>query len=112
MIDVESLSFSYVSELTGDRVDALRGVNLSAHPGTLTLVCGSSGCGKSTLMRALTGLVPQMTPGTAGRGSSDRRARPLRSSPDRGWSSVFLRLPESTHPIFLRHRCRGTRILR
>ena len=63
MIDVESLAFSYVSELTGDCVDALRGVNLSAHPGTLTLVCGSSGCGKSTLMRALTGLVPQMTPG-------------------------------------------------
>ena len=63
MIDVESLAFSYVSELTGDRVDALRGVNLSARPGTLTLVCGSSGCGKSTLMRALTGLVPQMTPG-------------------------------------------------
>ncbi len=63
MIDVESLSFSYVSELTGDRVEALRGVDLSARPGTLTLVCGSSGCGKSTLMRALTGLVPQMTPG-------------------------------------------------
>ena len=63
MIDVESLSFSYVSELTGDRVDALAGVDLSARPGTLTLVCGSSGCGKSTLMRALTGLVPQMTPG-------------------------------------------------
>ena len=63
MIDVESLSFSYVSELTGDRVDALTGVDLSARPGTLTLVCGSSGCGKSTLMRSLTGLVPQMTPG-------------------------------------------------
>lgn len=63
MIEVESLSFSYVSELTGDRVDALTGVDLSARPGTLTLVCGSSGCGKSTLMRALTGLVPQMTPG-------------------------------------------------
>ena len=63
MIDVESLSFSYVSELTSDRVDALSGVDLSARPGTLTLVCGSSGCGKSTLMRALTGLVPQMTPG-------------------------------------------------
>ncbi len=63
MIDVESLSFSYVSELTGDRVDALRGVDLSAGPGSLTLVCGASGCGKSTLMRALTGLVPQMTPG-------------------------------------------------
>ncbi|MBF1159733.1 MAG: ATP-binding cassette domain-containing protein, partial [Thermobifida sp.] len=63
MINVESLSFSYVSELTGDRVDALAGVDLSAQPGTLTLVCGSSGCGKSTLMRALTGLVPQMTPG-------------------------------------------------
>ena len=64
MIDVESLSFSYVSELTGDRVDALAGVDLSARPGTLTLVCGSSGCGKSTLMRSLTGLVPQMTPGS------------------------------------------------
>ena len=63
MIDVESLSFSYVSELTGDRVDALRGVDLSAGPGSLTLVCGASGCGKSTLMRALTGLVPQLTPG-------------------------------------------------
>ena len=63
MIDVESLSFSYVSELTGDRVEALRGVDLSAGPGTLTLVCGASGCGKSTLMRALIGLVPQMTPG-------------------------------------------------
>ena len=46
MIDVESLSFSYVSELTSDRVDALSGVDLSARPGTLTLVCGSSGCGK------------------------------------------------------------------
>ena len=63
MINVESLSFSYVSDLTGDRVEALRGVDLSAGPGILTLVCGSSGCGKSTLMRALTGLVPQMTPG-------------------------------------------------
>ena len=63
MIDVESLSFSYVSELTGDRVEALHGVDVSVRPGTLTLVCGSSGCGKSTLMRALTGLVPQMTPG-------------------------------------------------
>ena len=63
MINVESLSFSYVSDLTGDRVEALRGVDLSAGPGTLTLVCGSSWCGKSTLMRALTGLVPQMTPG-------------------------------------------------
>ena len=36
MIDVESLSFSYVSELTGDRVDALAGVDLSAPPGTHT----------------------------------------------------------------------------
>lgn len=63
MIDVASLSFSYVSELTGDRVEALKDVNLSADAGSLTLVCGASGCGKSTLMKALTGLVPQMTPG-------------------------------------------------
>ena len=63
MIDVASLSFSYVSELTGDRVEALKDVELSADAGSLTLVCGASGCGKSTLMKALTGLVPQMTPG-------------------------------------------------
>ena len=66
MIDVESLSFSYVSELTGSRVDALTGVDLSARPGSLTLVCGASGCGKSTLVKALTGLVPQMSPGEIG----------------------------------------------
>ena len=63
MIDVASLSFSYVSELTGDHVEALKDVDLSADAGSLTLVCGASGCGKSTLMKALTGLVPQMTPG-------------------------------------------------
>ena len=63
MIDVASLSFSYVSELTGDRVEALKDVDLSADACSLTLVCGASGCGKSTLMKALTGLVPQMTPG-------------------------------------------------
>lgn len=63
MIDLASLSFSYVSELTGDRVEALKDVDLSADAGSLTLVCGASGCGKSTLMKALTGLVPQMTPG-------------------------------------------------
>lgn len=63
MIDVASLSFSYVSELTEDRVEALKDVDLSADAGSLTLVCGASGCGKSTLMKALTGLVPQMTPG-------------------------------------------------
>ena len=63
MIDVASLSFSYVSELTGDRVKALKDVDLSADVGSLPLVCGASGCGKSTLMKALTGLVPQMTPG-------------------------------------------------
>lgn len=66
MIDVASLSFSYVSELTGDRVEALKDVDLSADAGSLTLVCGASGCGKSTLMKALTGLVPQMTPGELG----------------------------------------------
>jgi len=63
MIEAASLSFSYVSELTGDRVEALKDVDLSADAGSLTLVCGASGCGKSTLMKALTGLVPQMTPG-------------------------------------------------
>lgn len=53
VIDVDGLSFSYVNALTGERVDALDGVDLEAQPGTLTLVCGASGCGKSTLMLSL-----------------------------------------------------------
>ena len=38
MIDVVSLSFSYVSELTGDRVEALKDVDLSADAVCFTLV--------------------------------------------------------------------------
>ena len=98
MINVESLSFSYVSDLTGDRVEALRGVDLSTGPGTLTLVCGSSGCGKSTLMRALTGLVPQMTPGEL-EGSVRIDGRDLaevpRSSRTRAHSSFVTPSPRS-----------------
>ncbi len=37
MIDVESLSFSYVSELTEIASRPTRGVDVSARPGTLTL---------------------------------------------------------------------------
>ena len=56
VIDVDGLSFSYVNALTGERVDALDGVDLEAQPGTLTLVCGASGCGKSTLLNIVAGL--------------------------------------------------------
>jgi len=41
----------------------LEGLSLDVLPGELTVIVGPNACGKSTLMRALTGLVPQMTPG-------------------------------------------------
>src|SRR5215468_11122154 len=39
------------------RVLALRGVDLEAHPGELTLLVGPSGCGKTTLISIIAGLL-------------------------------------------------------
>ncbi len=36
---------------------ALRGIDLTIHPSTTTVLIGPSGCGKSTLLRLLIGLI-------------------------------------------------------
>ncbi len=41
----------------GARQTVLRGVNLTAHAGRLTMIAGPSGCGKSTLLSILGGLL-------------------------------------------------------
>lgn len=46
-----------VTKSFGDR-EVLKGVDLVARPGGITVVVGGSGCGKSTLLRILLGLEP------------------------------------------------------
>jgi putative ABC transport system ATP-binding protein len=41
----------------GARVLALRGVDLEAYPGEMTLLVGPSGCGKTTLISIIAGLL-------------------------------------------------------
>lgn len=42
---------------TGQRVDALEGIDLSVEPGTFVSIVGPSGCGKTTLLKIVNGLV-------------------------------------------------------
>lgn len=51
MLVVENLSVAL------NRRPVLRGINLTARPGTLTAIVGPNGSGKTTLMRAMTGEV-------------------------------------------------------
>ncbi len=51
LIRLEGLSKVYASE--GNRVDALRSINLTIHPGEFVCIMGTSGSGKSTLMNIL-----------------------------------------------------------
>ncbi|RJQ79706.1 ABC transporter ATP-binding protein [Pseudonocardiaceae bacterium YIM PH 21723] len=55
MIEVSGLGHTFRTQ-TGT-TQALRGVNLSVHPGEFVTLIGRSGCGKSTLLRAIAGLV-------------------------------------------------------
>lgn len=50
---IEGLEAGYVRDLP-----ILRGVNLSAEQGCLTVIIGPNGAGKSTLIKAIAGLVP------------------------------------------------------
>lgn len=50
MITVENLTFDY------DNKRALKGINLSIQPGTITAMVGPNGAGKTTLLRCIVGL--------------------------------------------------------
>lgn len=59
-VRVSGLTYRY----PGAESAALRGVEATFEPGSLTLLCGPSAGGKSTLLRSINGLVPQFYGGT------------------------------------------------
>ena len=61
MISLKNFTFSYKN---GDE-PKLNRVNIKVDAGQFVLVCGATGGGKSTLLKALVGLVPHFTGGTA-----------------------------------------------
>jgi NitT/TauT family transport system ATP-binding protein len=56
-IRMEDVSKTYVSPRTGDRVEALRGIDLAIQSHEFVAVVGPSGCGKSTLLALVAGLL-------------------------------------------------------
>lgn len=61
MISLKNFTFSYKN---GDEAKLSR-ANLEVGAGQFVLVCGATGSGKSTLLKALVGLVPHFSGGTA-----------------------------------------------
>jgi len=55
VISLRELGHSYVTG-TGERIEALRGVNLDIAANSFVVIVGASGCGKSTMLRLLAGL--------------------------------------------------------
>ncbi len=52
MLEVHNLQVSYGA------IDAVRGVDLTARPGTITALIGANGAGKSSLLGAISGVTP------------------------------------------------------
>lgn len=59
VLELRDLSVTYSSE--GEKVPAVRGVNLTIEPGDTVGLAGESGCGKSTIAGAVLRLLPKGT---------------------------------------------------
>jgi len=57
-IEARSLSKTYVSARSGERVEALTDVSFAVQPHEFVSIVGPSGCGKSTLLSLVAGFVP------------------------------------------------------
>src|SRR3954468_20566627 len=53
ILEIKGLSKQF--EFNGDRIEALRDVNLTVRKGEFICLIGASGCGKSTLLRIIAG---------------------------------------------------------
>jgi NitT/TauT family transport system ATP-binding protein len=56
IIDIRGVNKQF--ELQGQRIEALRDVNLTVRKGEFICLIGASGCGKSTLLRIIAGFEP------------------------------------------------------
>jgi NitT/TauT family transport system ATP-binding protein len=56
LLELKSLSKSFIEAKTGNVLEVLSGIDLEIAPGTLTCLVGPSGCGKTTLLRVIAGL--------------------------------------------------------
>jgi len=72
------------NEGSPDRVDALRGIDLTIEPGEFISLIGPSGCGKSTLLRLIGDLLDPSTGSVAVNGKEAHQARL-----DRDYGMVF-----------------------
>ncbi|MEI5680776.1 ABC transporter ATP-binding protein [Mesorhizobium sp. CCNWLW179-1] len=70
ILDISDLAVSY------GRMTAVRGVNLSLQPGSITVIVGPNGAGKSTIMNTIAGGVRPAEGNISFRGTSIRKKRP------------------------------------
>lgn len=78
-IEIRNLSKVFTSPRTGEKVEALRDVDITIAPGEFTAIVGPSGCGKSTLLSIMAGILGQT------QGEALHHGEPIAGpAPDRG----------------------------